>query len=70
MKKYRATVKTIQYWEKVITIKHDEDPMNDDDIAKEEADNNFYETHYENFDNSWKKQAPEDYEVIEVEKVK
>ena len=63
MKKYKAIVKTIQYWEKVITIK-------DEDIAKEEANNNFYETHYENFDNSWKEQAPEDYEVIEVEEVK
>ena len=39
MKKYRAIVKTTQYWEKVITIKHDEDPMNDEDIANEEADN-------------------------------
>ncbi len=63
MKKYKAIVKTIQYWEKVITIK-------DEDIAKEEANNNFYETHYENFDNSWKEQASEDYEVIEVEEVK
>ena len=70
MKKYKAIVKTTQYWEKVITIKHDEDPMNDEDTANEEADNNFYETHYENFDNSWKEQAPEDYEVIEVEEVK
>ena len=70
MKKYRAIVKTTQYWEKVITIKHDEDPMNDGDIAKGEADNNFHETHYKNFDNSWKEQAPEDYEVIEVEEVK
>ena len=63
MKKYKAIVKTIQYWEKVITIK-------DEDIAKEKANNNFHETHYENFDNSWKEQAPEDYEVIEVEEVK
>ena len=72
MKKYRAIVKTIQYWEKVITIKHDEDPMNDDDIAKEEADNNFYETHYENFDDSWQNAliCKEEHEVIEVEKVK
>ena len=63
MKKYKAIVKTIQYWEKVITIK-------DEDIAKEEANNNFHETHYENFDNSWKEQASEDYKVIEVEEVK
>tara|TARA_R100001129_G_scaffold45762_1_gene31241 strand:+ start:392 stop:589 length:198 start_codon:yes stop_codon:yes gene_type:complete len=62
MKKYKAIVKTTQYWEKVITIK-------DEDIAKEEANNNFYETHYKNFDNSWTEQAPEDYEVIEVEEV-
>ncbi len=63
MKKYKAIVKTIQYWEKVITIK-------DKDIPREEANNNFHETHYENFDNSWKEQASEDYEVIEVEEVK
>ena len=65
MKKYKAIVKTTQYWEKVITIK-------DEDIAKEKANDNFHETHYENFDNTWKNNLDfkEEYEVLSVEQKK
>ena len=69
MKKYVAVVRTKQEWFKEIKI-----PQR---IIKEGqseingfVEDHFQETHYENFNDSWKKQAPEDYEVIEVEKVK
>ena len=65
MSKYIATVKTTQQWFKTIEVKKGDEP-------REEAEDNFVKTHYENFDDSWKNALifKEEHEVIEVEKVK
>ena len=64
MKKYRVTIKTSQEWDKVIKAK-------DEDDARDVADDNFYNTHYKNFNDSWKNTliTDEEYNIINVEKV-
>ena len=42
MKKFRVTIKTTQEWDKVIKAK-------DEDDVRDVADDNFYNTHYKNF---------------------
>ena len=63
MKKYRAIIKTTQEWTKNIEI-----PDNVEDI-RDYVNNHFHETHYENFDNSWKNNliVPEEYEIIDIQ---
>ena len=63
MKKYRAVIKTTQEWTKNIEI-----PDNVKDI-RDYVNNNFHETHYKNFDNSWKNNliVPEEYEIIDIQ---
>ena len=63
MKKYIAIIKTTQEWRKEINIPDDVEDLND------YVDCNFQETHYENFDDSWKNNLvfKEEYEVLSVE---
>ena len=64
MKKFRVTIKTSQEWDKVIKVK-------DEDDVRDVADDNFYNTHYKNYDDSWKNTliTDEEYNIINVEKV-
>jgi len=66
MKKYIATIKTTQEWSKEINIPNDVRDLND------YVDCNFQQTHYENFDNTWKNNLDfkEEYEVLSVEQKK
>ena len=63
MKKYIAIIKTTQEWTKEINIPDNVENLND------HVDWNFQETHYKNFDDSWKNNLDfnEEYEVLSVE---
>ena len=63
MKKYIAIIKTTQEWKKEINIPYNVENLND------HVDGNFQETHYENFDDSWKNNlvVPEKYEIIDIQ---
>ena len=65
MKKFRVTIKTSQEWDKVIKAK-------DEDDVRDVADDNFYNTHYKNYDDSWKNTLipDEEYNIISVEEIK
>ena len=65
MKKFRVTIKTSQEWDKVIKAK-------DEDDARDVADFDFDNTHYKNYDGSWKNTliTDEEYDVISVEEIK
>ena len=69
MKKYKAIVKTTQEWVKEIKIP---DNIKKKQDIEDYVDNNFQETHYKNFDDSWENNLilKEDYEVYEVQEVK
>jgi len=69
MKKYKAIVKTTQEWVKEIKIPDNIQKKQD---IEDYVDNNFQETHYKNFDDSWENNLilKEDYEVYEVQEVK
>jgi len=64
MKKYKAVIKTTQEWTKDIKIPDDVEDIRD------YVDNNFQETHYKNFDDSWKNNliVSEEYEILKIEK--
>tara|TARA_B100000131_G_C17887285_1_gene520806 strand:- start:453 stop:653 length:201 start_codon:yes stop_codon:yes gene_type:complete len=64
MKKYKAVIKTTQEWTKNIKIPDDVEDIRD------YVDNNFQETHYKNFDDSWKNNliVSEEYEILEIKK--
>ena len=63
MKTYRAVIKTTQEWTKNIKI-----PDDVEDI-KDYVNDHFHETHYKNFDNSWKNNliVPEEYEILDIQ---
>ena len=63
MKKYKAIIKTTKEWTKDIKI-----PDDVEDI-KDYVNDHFHETHYKNFDNSWKNNliVPEEYEIIDIQ---
>ena len=63
MKTYRAVIKTTQEWTKDIKI-----PDDVEDI-KDYVNDHFHETHYKNFDNSWKNNliVPEEYEILDIQ---
>ena len=65
MKKYRGVIKTTQEWTKNIEI-----PDNVEDI-RDYVNNHFHETHYKNFDDSWKNNliVPEEYEIIDIQAI-
>ena len=67
-KKYTATVVIRKELSKEIEI-----PDNlDEDMIESYIDDNFVETHYKNFDDSWGNNLmlDEDYEIIDYEEVK
>ena len=65
-KKYTATVVIRKELSKEIEI-----PDNlDEDMIESYIDDNFVETHYKNFDDSWICITDEDYEIIDYEEVK
>ena len=63
MKTYRAVIKTTQEWTKNIKIP--------DDVVdiRDYVNEHFHETHYKNFDNSWKNNliVPEEYEILDIQ---
>ena len=63
MKKYRAVIKTTQEWTKDIKIPDDVEDIRD------YVNDHFHETHYKNFDDSWKNNliVPEEYEIIDIQ---
>ena len=64
MKKYKAVIKTTQEWTKDIKIPDDVEDIRD------YVDDHFQETHYKNFDDSWKNNlvVSEEYEILKIEK--
>ena len=71
MKKYIAVVRTKQEWFKEIKIPQRIIKEGQSEINSFVEDH-FQETHYENFNDSWKNNliCKEEYEVIDVEEVK
>ena len=63
MKKYKAVIKTTQEWTKDIKIPDDVEDIRD------YVNDHFHETHYKNFDGSWKNNlvVPEEYEIIDIQ---
>ena len=63
MKTYRAVIKTTQEWTKDIKIPDDVIDIRD------YVNDHFHETHYKNFDNSWKNNliVPEEYEILDIQ---
>lgn len=63
MKTYKAIVKTTQEWTKDIKIPDDVEDIRD------YVNDHFHETHYKNFDDSWKNNliVPEEYEIIDIQ---
>ena len=66
MKKYIAIIKTTQEWKKEIKI-----PKNVEDL-KDYVNNDFEETHYNNFNDSWKNNSifEEEHELLSVEQLR
>mgnify|MGYP001433705015 CR=1 FL=1 len=63
MKEYKAVIKTTQEWTKDIKIPDDVEDIRD------YVNDHFHETHYKNFDDSWKNNlvVPEEYEIIDIQ---
>ena len=63
MKTYRAVIKTTQEWTKDIKIPDDVEDIRD------YVNDHFHETHYKNFDDSWKNNliVPEEYEILDIQ---